>query len=338
MRPLGSATTWRRMVLQNEKAPAWLAADSPQGDVVLSSRCRIGRCLTGYRFPNSSDRFELIEVRERIVSAFANTGFEVLKHLTEVERDFFVGGRLVSPEFEFDEPGRGMLLSEDRAVSILINEEDHIRIQALTAGWSAESAHQLATTACEHLSNSVDFAWSPRFGYLTASPYNAGHGQRLSAMFHLIGLAHLKRLPSVLKALMGRRIATRGLFGESSRAIGAFVQVSVTDARRTEFMGACEYLLREERIARAEVGQRHLEERTTQTLDYIQGSPKMSLADALRVLGWIRWASVSSLPGVVRSPRDVDAALAALEVRGDADDDRLARQRADFLRGFVEGK
>lgn len=303
---------------------------------MLSTRCRLARNLQGFEFPGNCDRMRLVDIRERIIDAVSGLNFEVLKHLNDVERDNYMGWRLLSPEFEYDAPGRGVLLSKDLSVSIMINEEDHLRVQSLTAGWSAETAENFAGAVVDHLEERLDFAWSHRFGYLCASPYNAGHGRRLSVMLHLIGLAHLKRLPNVLKALMSRRIATRGLFGESSRAIGAFVQVSVTDASRTDFIGAVEYLLREERSARAEVGTPYLESRAAQIRDYVQVSPTMTLGDSLRVLGWVRWASVAGIPGYPQSARSVDAALAALEVRGNEGDDVSGRQRADFLRGFLD--
>lgn len=290
----------------------------------------------GFNFTPKCDRRALLDIRDAVTGAFKGTGFETVAHVSEAERDFYLGARLISPEFDFQSPGTAMLLNAEKSVSILINEEDHVRIQSLTPGFSTHAAESFAMGACDHLEKSVQFAWSPRFGYLCASPFNSGHGRRLSAMFHLIGLAHLKRLPSVIKALLSRQIMTRGLFGESSRAVGAFVQVSVTDARREDFAGACEYLLAEERIARTEVGRDHLTTRANQILEYVQSSPKLSLGDSLRVLGWVRWASVAGLETITVDPREVDAALAAIEVRGAEDDEGSGRQRAEFLRGFLD--
>lgn len=320
------------MVLRSTP-PAWLAVDAPNGDVVLSSRSRIMRNLAGHRFPHHADTAELNAILEEVSSALGtDEGFELLKHLTTSEHDYLVGSRLCSPDFKFDLPGRALLLDKNRTAGIMVNEEDHIRIQALTAGWSAAKADTIALKALEKLGQKLTFASSPKFGYLAASPYNAGQGRRMSAMFHLIGLAHAKRLPSVLKALSARNLAARGLFGESSRAVGAFLQVSITDGSRSEFVGACDYLIREERTARKEVGASVLRDRALQAVQFVEASRTISLADALRVLGYARWGAAANVKGLERSPRDVDLWLTTLELQGFSDSESATRQRADFLR------
>lgn len=326
---------WKRMVQEAMPPPAWLAADAPQNDVVLSSRVRIMRNLRGYAFPHQLERKELNEVQSKVAASLKSADLEIIRQLAPGERHYLVGCRLISIEFAFDSAGRSLVLNKDRSASVMINEEDHIRIQALSAGWSPDSAHLLAESILKRAEATLDFAWSPRFGYLAASPYNSGDGLRISAMFHLIGLAHLKRLPNVLKALALRKIASRGLFGESSRAIGAFVQVSITEGRLADFMGACDYLLTEERAARREVGRDFLAERVTNVRDFVVGSPVLTLADAFRALGWLRWASVIGLDGIRWNPRQADGWLTHLELQGDSEDQMLMRHRADFLREKV---
>jgi len=324
--------SWKRMVLR-ASPPAWLAKDAPQGDVVLSSRSRVMRNLAGHRFPHRASAEELCEVLSKVSAALGPAeGYELHKGLASSELDYLVGSRLCSPDFKAGEPGRAILLDKERTASIMVNEEDHIRIQALTAGWSVATADAIAQRALECLGSKLRFAYSPRFRFLGASPYNAGEGRRLSVMFHLIGLAHAKRLPSVLRALSSRNLAARGLFGESSRAVAAFLQVSITDGSQSEFAGACEYLIREEREARTEVGTSMLRDRALQALEFVQVSRSVSLADALRVLGYARWGAAASAKGLERSHRDVDLWLTTLELQSFSDDEQTMRQRADFLR------
>lgn len=323
------------MVQEAMPPPAWLAVDAPQNDVVLSSRVRTMRNLRGYAFPHHLERRELDAVQSQVLGALKGADLEIMRQLAPGERHYLVGCRLISFEFAFDSPGRSLVLNRDRSASVMVNEEDHIRIQALSAGWSPDTALRLADSIHERLERQLSFAWSPRFGYLAASPYNSGEGRRVSAMFHLIGLAHLRRLPNVLKALALRKIASRGLFGESSRAIGAYVQVSITEGRLADFIGACEYLMTEERAARREVGRDFLLERTLNVRDFVRGSPVLSLADAFRALGWLRWAAVIGLDGVTWTPRDADGWLTHLELQGDSEDQILMRHRADFLRDKV---
>jgi protein arginine kinase len=335
MRPAEKdAESWKRMVLQSMPKPAWLSEDAPHGDVVLSSRTRVMRNLVGHRFPNRADTSELQQVMEKVLDAArrADLGLEVFKGLTNAERDYLVGCRLVSPDFEWTLPGRALLISADRSLSLMINEEDHLRVQAISAGWSIEGSERLARHGLDRLAAHLPFAFSPDYGFLAASPTNLGQGRRQSAMFHLIGLAHNKRLPAVMKALAARGIVVRGLFGESSRAIGAFAQVSVLESSKEEFTGACEYLLREEREARASVTRETLEEKATQARDFAASSRMVSLADALRILAWVRWAASAKVPTFPASPRAIDAALTTLEIRGTLQEEYAARQRANYLK------
>ena len=114
------------------------------------------------------------------------------------------------------------------------------------------------------------------------------------------------------------------------------MQVSISTGTRVEFVGACEYLLREERDARAEIGRGILEERARQAVDFAVASRSIGLADALRVLAWVRWASSAEIQGFPESPREVDRWLTMLEVRGNSDAEAAARERAAFLRNRVE--
>lgn len=326
------------MVLRSMPPPAWLAVDAPHGDVVLSSRARVMRNLKGHRFPHHAAEAELREILEEVASAAEQTGegFAIQRYATQAERDYLVGSRLASHDFRWNEPGRALLLDGERSRCVMVNEEDHLRLQCLTPGWSIDAADARVRTTLKGLAGGLEFARTPAFGYLSASPFNAGEGRRLSAMFHLIGLAQGKRLPSVLKALGARGLAARGLFGESSRAVGAFVQVSISSGTQVEFVGACEYLLREEREARSAIGRAVLEERARKAAEFAIGSRAIGLADALRVLGWVRWAASAGIEGFPPTPREVDRWLTTLEVRGSSDSEVAARDRAAFLRNRVE--
>lgn len=331
------AEAWKRLVLRSMPAPSWLNRDAPHGDVVLSTRSRILRNLQGHLFPNRADSEELQTILKNVIGAVRDSGmdFSIHRHISNAEREYLVGCRLASPDFEWSKPGRALMLNEHRSLSVMVNEEDHLRIQALTAGWSADTALTLSAACVKELGKGLDFAFSPAFGYLAASPYNAGRGQRLSAMFHLIGLAHGKRLPAVLRALAQQGIVARGLFGESSRAVGAFVQVSIVSGSRTEFVGACEYLMREERSARASIPRPMLIQRAMQVREFALSSRTLSLADSLRVFGWTRWAALAEIEGFALHPREVDAQLTHLELHASGDDDKGARLRAEYVRSVL---
>lgn len=329
---LNAAEAWKRMVLRSMPQPAWLSPDAPQVDVVLSTRARVMRNLSGHRFTHAATPHELVLISREILAAAEGMGLEALTQVSNAEREYLVSCRLASPHFEWAESGRVLLLNQERSLSLMVHEEDHLRLQALTAGWSPGTADRLCKRCLQGLEHSLEFAFSPHFGYLSASPYNAGRGRRLSAMFHLIGLAQAKRLPSVLHALGERGIAARGLFGEASRAVGAYVQVSVIGGSRHDFTGACEYLLREERDSRQEVGRDVLEEKAIRVHEFAMESKSLSLADSLRILAWIRWASLYGIRGFPNGPRMADRLLTMLEPRVAQDPERLAQERANMLR------
>lgn len=334
----GNAEAWKRMVLRSMPPSAWLDRDAPHADVVLSTRSRFLRNLRGHRFPNRADADELQAILREVVHSLkeCRIDFAVHRHISAAEREYLVGCRLASPELAWSEPGRALLLDEDRRLSVMVNEEDHLRIQGLTAGWSAQTAQMAAETAVIQMGQGLEFAWSPSFGYLAASPYNTGKGHRLSAMFHLIGMAHTKRLPAVLKALASQDIVARGLFGESSRAVGAFVQISIVSGSLTEFMGAADYLLREEREARAAIERPVLIQRAMQVRDFALGARGLSSADALRVLAFARWAALAEIDGFRFHPREIDAELTHLELHASGSEEKSARLRAGYVRGILE--
>jgi protein arginine kinase len=186
------------------------------------------------------------------------------------------------------------------------------------------------------LGKSLEFAFSPDFGFLAASPFNTGKGHRLSAMFHLIGLAQSKRLPAVLKALASQGIVARGLFGESSRAIGAFVQVSIVSGSLVDFTGAIEYLLTEERGARSNLPRPMLIQRVMQVRDFALSSRTLSLSDALRVFAFARWAAYAEIDGFGFHPREIDDQLTHLELHAAGEEEKAARLRAEYVRGVLE--
>ena len=319
--------------------PAWLAPDARNVDVVLSSRCRVLRNLVGHKFPHAATPVELEQVLAQVneAAALAKLDLHSFNSVGPAEKEHFVACRLASHQFRMDQAGHALLLNKEGSLSVMVNEEDHLRIQGLTPGWSIEEASRLVEQLLKRLSVYIKFAWSPSFGYLAASPFNVGEGRRHSSMFHLIGLAQSRRLPTVLKALSSRGLVARGLFGEASRAVGAFVQVSATSGPLAEFVGACEYLLQEERSARASLGRAVLEDKAVQALEFLSQSDSLSLADSLRVLAWARWAGSVGWSGVAVETRQVDSLLTSLELRTHAKEEHAARNRAELLRSSLIG-
>jgi len=333
----GSATEdWKAMVLRSMPTPAWLSPHAPETDVVLSTRARALRNLRGYRFPHAASKAELLQVLSHVLGA-AGARYEVLHQDTWAERAYLLGCRLISPDFQWSEPGRALLLSKDRLFAAMVNEEDHLRMQCLLPGWSFDLAARLLDESVRFFGNRLEFAWSEKFGYLAASPFNAGEGIRYSAMCHLIGLAHAKRLAPCMRALAAQGIVIRGLFGETSRAVGAFVQVSITRNSPSEFVGAIDYLIREERTARSSFPEATLAGSIARARNFAVGSRSLSLSEALRVLAWVRLGASLGLTGMPGSPRTVDGWLTQIELRSPMSEQRASADRAAWLRSVLDG-
>lgn len=329
-----SSEAWKKMVLRSMPEPAWLDSDAPDSDVVISSRMRCARNLVGHRFPHhaSDSELELILESVRESSEHPRLKLKSQENMTAAERDYLIGNRLISAEFKPNLPGRALLTNETKLISIMVNEEDHLRIQALSPGRSLETAQAAVDHVIGCMEQSLDFMYDDNLGYLTACVANTGTAQRRSALFHLIALAHTRRLMGVLKALSTWGLTARGMFGESSRAVGAFFQISTTHQRLPEFTGAAEYLIDEERKARHEVTRHELEEKAGLAKNYVIQSQEVSLADALRILAWVRWAATAGVKGFPESQRDVDSWISTMEVHGTQDQRIAARHRAVFLR------
>lgn len=313
-------------------SPAWLGPDSPQGDVVVSTRFRYARNLRGMPFPHHCTPERATLVCRAVTDAAKAIELQPQGKLTDAERDFLLGSRLISSDFEPRKPGRELLLDRSRTLSVMVNEEDHLRIQAMVGGWSPQTARVAADDCLAAFESRLHFAYAEPWGYLTASKYNCGDAGRWSALFHFIGLAHRRRLQPLLKALGSGGVTARGLFGESSRAVGAFFQVSTTRLSLPEFVGACELLLRKEREARADVPRTELRERFRQAVETAESSTELDLREALRILAWVRWASSVGLEGAPESPREVDRSVSTMEVFGTQDPATAARHRAEFVR------
>lgn len=324
------------MVLRSLPAPAWLESEGQCREIVISSRFRQARNLSGYRFPHNCSDDTLREVLAQVLAAAADIRLEVERKISEAERDFLIGCRLISPDFKTGTPGRAVLFDRRRQISVMVNEEDHLRVQALTPGWSHQDCITEGKRVLESLERHIRFSQTPERGFLTASPFNAGAASRISALFHFIGLAHRKRIGEVLLALANSGITARGLFGESSKAVGAFFQVSSVAENFPRFAGACEYLIREEEKARSEVDEEELAQLGLRAAEFAVTSRTLGLADAFRILAVYRWATASKLSGYPKHVLEVDHLISTLEVRGAMDTEAASRDRAETLRAHFE--
>lgn len=200
--------------------------------IVLMTRIRLARNLAGRPFPGWAKEDERAAILETCRQAVGDA--PQMKHslnttideLSELDRQILVERHLISRELSGSKGGSGMVISKDQVFSVMINEEDHLRIQTLRAGFQLKKAWNAINELDTALEGKLDYAFSPTLGYLTACPTNLGTGMRASAMMHLPALVISGQMEKVVRAVNQLGMVVRGLFGEGSDATGSIFQIS----------------------------------------------------------------------------------------------------------------
>jgi len=185
---------------------SWFGTEGADSDVVLSSRVRLARNLVGLPFPGRADLGQLAAIRQRIDAALADLGTELgqpvdriaLEQLTALQREVLIEKRLISEKFAEVQPHRLAYITRDTRISILINEDDHLRIQVMAPGLSLREAFDMASQVDDYIEERLDLAFDETMGYLTAYPTNLGTGLRASVILHLPGLVYTRNIENIV--------------------------------------------------------------------------------------------------------------------------------------------
>ncbi len=210
----------------------WLRGTGPDSDIVVSSRIRLARNLAQFPFPSRADdstrseiesllreKLDLVQLGTELIYVDVNT-------LETLDRQFLVERQLISREHADSHGSRGVGFGDQENVSLMVNEEDHLRIQVLRSGFSLNECWSEIDRIDDLIESHVTYAFSEELGYLTACPTNVGTGIRVSVMLHLPALVITKEIQKVFQALHKISLAVRGLYGEGSQAMGDFYQIS----------------------------------------------------------------------------------------------------------------
>lgn len=217
------------------KLPNWLNAQGHEHDIVISSRVRLARNVDNLLFPHRmtpEDKEKLIDSVNETISSSSfkkNTGEMKLLRMDEIsglDREFLLEKHLISPNMLDQYHNRGIVLGLDESISILINEEDHFRIQSFFSGLNLQDAYVIADKVDDALEKFYSYAYHEKFGYLTSCPTNIGTGVRFSVMMHLPALSMTGSLKDVQKSLKHEGFVIRGFFGEGSEGYGSLYQIS----------------------------------------------------------------------------------------------------------------
>ncbi|RKY39539.1 MAG: protein arginine kinase [Candidatus Omnitrophota bacterium] len=210
----------------------WLKGTGPDSHIVISSRIRLARNLSNFSFPHWADKKERKEVLSLVKDALfkikylKNGLFLEMDGLSALDKQFLLERHLVSREQTKGRDCKAVVISEREVISIMLNEEDHLRIQVFQSGFNLSDAWRLINELDKQLEQRLNYAFSPQWGYLTACPTNVGTGMRASLMLHLPALVMSKQIKDVLQTISKLGIVARGLYGEGTEASGNFFQFS----------------------------------------------------------------------------------------------------------------
>jgi protein arginine kinase len=290
----------------NDAISPWMKNEGPEADIVISSRIRLARNIGNVPFPiiASGEQLEGItnEVEENFSGnsegKFGKLAFLQMSELNDNEKRILVEKHLVSPNLMNNSENRAVLLSENESLSVMVNEEDHFRIQCLFSGFQLEEGLAYANVMDDWMEEKFDFAFDERRGYLTSCPTNVGTGLRSSVMMHLPALVMTKQLNRILPAINQLGLVVRGIYGEGSEALGNLYQIS-----NQTTLGASEQdivkdlrsvvsqLIEHERAAREQLwnqSQNKLEDRLFRSYGILSYSRRMESKEAMQRLSDVR--------------------------------------------------
>ncbi|MFM7540545.1 MAG: protein arginine kinase [Planctomycetota bacterium] len=282
----------------------WLRGTGPDCDIVISTRLRLARNLATFPFTSRATLSQKQEIesllKERLTNLPGGPELEYLSlsSLETLDKQLLLERQLISRELVSAEGARGVAISKDESVSVMINEEDHLRIQVMRSGLDLDQAWAITNQVDDRIEQRVAYAFHEEFGYLTACPTNVGTGMRASVMLHLPALEFTRQGDQVFRALQKINLEVRGLYGEGSRASGHFYQISnqVTLGKSEEtilreIQAVIPAVIRYEKEAREAWKQDQsvgLEGRVKRALETLHGATMMTSEETMELLSLVR--------------------------------------------------
>ncbi|MFA5553828.1 MAG: protein arginine kinase [Phycisphaerae bacterium] len=210
----------------------WFSGKGPLSDIVISSRIRLARNLAGHKFLVRCSACEKEEILNKLKDILISielpdkTFYFSVDKAPILDRSFLVERHLISRNHAFGKGPRGAVIAERESFTAMLNEEDHLRLQVLRGGLQLDECFKHINLIDDMIEHKVDYAFSPKYGYLTACPTNVGTGIRISVMLHLPALKIINQIDKFVNAARDMGLAVRGLFGEGTEATGDFYQLS----------------------------------------------------------------------------------------------------------------
>ena len=210
----------------------WFGGTGPSADIVISSRIRLARNLAGFEFSSHLSAQRQTQTLEKLRDAVMALDtkdklfFVHMEDISSLEQDLLVERHLISRQHAHGKGPRGVICTVGESFTAMINEEDHLRIQVFKAGLALKECWEQINRIDDEIEKRIEYAFNPKYGYLTACPTNLGTGIRISVMLHLPALKMTGQIEKFLNAARDTDLAVRGLFGEGTEAVGDFFQLS----------------------------------------------------------------------------------------------------------------
>lgn len=217
------------MKLNKILVPGFLREIDEDSDVCISSRIRFARNLENHFFllkASLKEQEEIIEEVKEVITKLNHFQFYGDERLNEIFLNYLLERHLVSPDFVLSKNKKGVFIDSEEKISIMINEEDHLRLQVLGGGFSLDEVFVKINEIDDKLEKELPYAFSEKFGFLTACPTNLGTGMRASVMLHLPGLILTNEMEKVIKAARSIGFLIRGIYGEGTKTIGSYFQIA----------------------------------------------------------------------------------------------------------------
>lgn len=301
-----SAGAQKKMNLNDliDHISGWLNGSGPNADIVISSRVRLARNLSLVPFPHWAKKPQNEQVLTMVKNAFDRVDvlkdafFLRLDDLDAIDKQFLVERHLMSNEHAIRSNQKALLVNGDEDIAIMVNEEDHLRIQVMGSGFDLDGTWTLINALDDRLSELVPYAFKPEWGYLTACPTNTGTAMRGSVMLHLPALVMIGQMNRVLEAIAKLSFTARGLYGEGTQASGNFFQISnqVSLGQREEeilgnIKGVIKQVIEQEERARESLVSEHremLEDRVWRSYGTLKNAHIISSNETVERLSMLR--------------------------------------------------
>lgn len=280
----------------------WYLQNGKDSDVVISTRVRLARNIKDFNFENKCSKEDRKQILQRVESIKEQIGYNLkllkLSDMDDLTKLSLVEKNIISPDFiKGNDEEKAILINDEENICIMINEEDHLRLQVFSEGIAMENLMNLAIEIDKKIEKLLNYAYSNKYGYLTACPTNVGTGARVSVMVHLPGLVETGNINKVLHIVNNFGMNVRGVYGEGSGSMGDIYQISnnqtlgVTEAEIVKSMKAItEKVIEQERIARKYLGkeQTRFEDKVYRAFGILENARLLSSSECIELLSDVK--------------------------------------------------